>query len=87
MDAMRCEKLVPLSDDEAEEKKVIEDLQRRVQFLPEEQLIDLETLALWCAQWLNADAEHERAKRFLALARACQNELAVSSQEQLKGSY
>jgi hypothetical protein len=84
---MSCREVRPLLDDEAHETRVIAELLEKVPNLPRGQLLDLETISLWSAEWLDKDGEHERAKRFLGLARACQSVLAVLAPGRLKSDY
>lgn len=66
------------TDDEA---RVISELFERLPNLPDDQLLELKTIAIWSAMWLRRERQSERARRFLGLARACRDNLTVRCPE------
>jgi hypothetical protein len=77
-------KLGIVCDDEEQERRILAELMSRAHFLPESQLLELEMMSLFAAEWLRRERLFSRARRFIQLARECRNVAAITTDEPLQ---
>lgn len=77
-------KLGIVFDDEEQERQILAELMSRAHFLPENQLLELEMMSLFAAEWLRRERLYNRARRFIELARECRNVAAITTDEPLQ---
>jgi hypothetical protein len=80
-------KLGMVFDDEERERQLVMELMRRAQHLPEHQLLELQEMSLFAAEWLRRERRFARARRFIGLVRECRNLAAITCEDELHGEY